>query len=64
LICGRAGIREAYETGKGIIVTRALTHIERSKDSKKESIIVTEIPFQQNKAVLVEKIAQLVKDKK
>lgn len=64
LICGRAGIREAYETGKGIVVTRALTHIERSKDSKKESIIVTEIPFQQNKAVLVEKIAQLVKDKK
>jgi DNA gyrase subunit A len=64
LICGRAGIREAYETGKGIIVTRALTHIERSKDSKKEAIIVTEIPFQQNKAVLVEKIAQLVKDKK
>ncbi|MBB5347502.1 DNA gyrase subunit A [Desulfoprunum benzoelyticum] len=64
LICGRAGIREAYETGKGIVVTRALTHIERSKDSKKESIIVTEIPFQQNKAVLVEKIAHLVKDKK
>ena len=64
LICGRAGIREAYETGKGVIVMRALTHIERSKDAKKESIIITEIPYQQNKAVLVERIAQLVKDKK
>lgn len=64
LICGRAGIREAYETGKGVIVIRALTHIERSKDSKKEAIVITEIPYQQNKAVLVERIAQLVKDKK
>ncbi len=64
MICGRAGIREAYETGKGVIVMRALTHIERSKDAKKESIIITEIPYQQNKAVLVERIAQLVKDKK
>lgn len=64
LICGRAGIREAYETGKGIVVMRALTHVERLKDSKKEAIIISEIPFQQNKAVLVEKIAQLVKDKK
>lgn len=63
-ICGRAGIREAYETGKGVIVMRALTTVERSGDGKRESIIVTEIPFQQNKAVLVERIAQLVKDKK
>lgn len=63
-ICGRAGIREAYETGKGVIVMRALTHTERSSDGKRESIIVSEIPFQQNKAVLVERIAQLVKDKK
>jgi DNA gyrase subunit A len=64
LICGRAGIREAYETGRGIIIMRALTHIEKSSDGKRESIIVTEIPYQQNKAVLVEKIAELVKDKK
>ena len=64
LICGRAGIREAYETGRGIIVMRALTEIEKSKDGRRESIIVTEIPYQQNKAVLVEKIAELVKDKK
>jgi DNA gyrase subunit A len=64
LICGRAGIREAYETGRGIVVMRALTHIEKSSDEKKESIIITEIPYQQNKSVLVEKIAELVKDKK
>ena len=63
-ICGRAGIREAYETGKGIIVIRALTHIEKLSDSKKEAIIITEIPYQINKANLVEKIADLVKEKK
>ena len=64
LICGRAGIREAYETGKGVVIMRALTHIEKLKDGKKEAIIITEIPYQLNKAGLVEKIAQLVKDKK
>ncbi len=64
LICGRAGIREAYETGRGIITMRALTHIEKSSDGKRESIIVTEIPYQQNKSVLVEKIAELVKEKR
>jgi len=64
IICGRAGIREAYETGRGVIVMRARTHIEKSKDERKENIIVTEIPYQQNKAVLVEKIAHLIKDKK
>lgn len=63
-ICGRAGIREAYETGRGIVVMRALTHIEKLKDGKREAIIITEIPYQQNKAALVEKIAQLVKDKR
>jgi len=64
LICGRAGIREAYETGRGVITMRALTHVEKSKGGKRESIIVTEIPYQQNKAHLVEKIAELVKDKR
>ncbi len=64
LICGRAGIREAYETGRGIVNTRARTHVEKKKGTNRESIIITEIPYQQNKAVLVEKIAQLVKDKK
>ncbi len=64
LICGRAGIREAYETGKGVVIMRALTHIEKLKDGKREAIVITEIPYQLNKASLVEKIAQLVKDKK
>ncbi len=63
-ICGRAGIRAAYETGRGVIVIRALTHIEKTKDGKRESIVVTEIPYQVNKANLVEKIAELAKDKK
>lgn len=64
LICGRAGIREAYETGRGIITMRAQTNVEKRRDGNRESIIITEIPYQQNKAVLVEKIAQLVKDKR
>lgn len=63
-ICGRAGIREAYETGKGVIVIRALTHVEKIKEGKREAIVITEIPYQVNKATLVEKIAELVKDKK
>jgi len=63
-ICGRAGIREAYETGRGIIVIRALTHVEKIKEGKREAIVITEIPYQVNKATLVEKIAELVKDKK
>lgn len=63
-ICGRAGIREAYETGRGIVVIRALSHIEKIKEGKREAIIITEIPYQVNKANLVEKIAELVKDKK
>ncbi|MGL1932147.1 MAG: DNA gyrase subunit A [Desulfotalea sp.] len=63
-ICGRSGIREGYETGRGIVIMRALTHIEKNKDGSREAIIITEIPYQQNKAVLVEKIAHLVKDKK
>ena len=64
LICGRAGIREAYETGRGVVLMRARTSIEKSKDGRKESIIVEEIPYQKNKAMLVERIAQLIKDKK
>jgi DNA gyrase subunit A len=63
-ICGRAGIREAYETGRGSILMRSRTHIEKSKKANRESIIITEIPYQQNKASLIEKIAILIKDKK
>lgn len=62
-ICGRAGIREAYETGRGVIIMRSKTHIE-PRGAHGESIIITEIPFQQNKASLVEKIALLVKEKR
>ncbi|MCL2789525.1 MAG: DNA gyrase subunit A [Desulfobulbus sp.] len=62
-ICGRAGIREAYETGRGVIVIRSKTHVEQ-RGAHGESIIITEIPFQQNKAALVEKIALLVKEKR
>ncbi|HHO48410.1 MAG TPA: DNA gyrase subunit A [Desulfobacteraceae bacterium] len=62
-ICGRAGIREAYETGRGVVIMRSRTHVEERK-SGGESIIITEIPFQQNKAALVEKIALLVKEKR
>ena len=63
-ICGRAGIREAYETGRGSVLMRAKTHVEKSRKSNRESIIITEIPYMQNKARLVEKIAELIKDKK
>ncbi len=64
LINGRAGIREAYETGRGVIVIRSKTHVEKIAGGKRETIVVTEIPYQQNKAQLVEKIALLVKDKR
>lgn len=64
LICGRSGIREAYETGRGSILLRSKTHVEKMKDGKNEAIIISEIPYQQNKATLVEKIALLVKEKK
>lgn len=63
-ICGRAGIREAYETGRGSILMRSKSHIEKSKKANRESIIITEIPYQQNKAKLVEKIAILMKEKR
>jgi DNA gyrase subunit A len=63
-ICGRAGIREAYETGRGSVLMRSRTHFENIKGTKREAIIVTEIPYQQNKATLVTKIALLVKEKR
>jgi len=63
-ICGRAGIRQAYETGRGSILMRARTHVEQREKGSREAIVITEIPYQQNKAVLVEKIALLIKEKK
>ena len=63
IINGAAGIVEAYKTGRGRILVRAKAEIE-THDNGRESIIVTEIPYQVNKARLIEKIAELVKEKK
>ena len=63
VILGRSGIREAYHTGRGRIVTRAKTEIE-SLGNGRERIIVTEIPYAVNKARLIEKIAELVHEKR
>ena len=63
LISGRKGIVEAYNTGRGKVYMRSKAHIESEKNGK-ETIIVTEIPYQVNKARVIEKIAELVKDKK
>lgn len=63
LILGRGGIRKAYQTGRGSIVLRAKVEIEERSNGK-QSIIVKEIPYQVNKAKLVEKIAELARDKK
>lgn len=63
LILGKSGIRKAFETGRGSVMQRAKVDINQSKTGKK-SIIVKEIPYQVNKANLVEKIAELVRDKK
>ncbi|WP_353186517.1 DNA gyrase subunit A [Bosea sp. (in: a-proteobacteria)] len=62
-IMGRSGIRSAYQTGRGSIVMRAKTHIEELR-KEREAIIVTEIPYQVNKATMVEKIADLVREKR
>ncbi|CAG9613605.1 DNA gyrase subunit A [Bacillus rhizoplanae] len=62
-ILGRSGIRRAYETGRGTVILRARVEIEE-KANGKQSIIVTELPYQVNKARLIEKIAELVRDKK
>ena len=61
-IMGKAGIRAAYETGKGRVIVRAKAEIE--EENNRHKIIVTEIPYQVNKAKLIENIADLVKDKK
>jgi DNA gyrase subunit A len=62
-ILGMQGIREAYETGRGRVIMRALAHTEEMKGSR-ERIVVTEIPFMVNKTRLIEQIAQLVRDRK
>ena len=64
IINGSRGIREAYHTGRGKVYIRARTHVETDKRSERPQIIVTELPYQVNKARLLEKIADLVKNKK
>jgi len=61
IVLGRAGIQEAYTTGRGRVIVRARTHVEEMKGDR-EAIILTEIPYQVNKAQLIERIAELVKD--
>ena len=63
-ILGREGIREAYRTGRGIIQMRARAMVEQNRRTGRESIVITEIPYQINKARLIEKIADLVRDRK
>ncbi len=64
IINGRAGIVQAYRTGRGSIIVRAKAEIERDDKTGRETIIVHEIPYQLNKARLIERIAELVKEKK
>lgn len=64
IINGRAGIIEAYRTGRGRIYVRARAEIERDEKTGRETIIIHEIPYQLNKARLIERIAELVKEKK
>jgi len=62
-IVGRMGAVQAYTTGRGSIMMRAKTEIETNKKGDRQSIIVTEIPYQVNKVKVIERIADLVRDK-
>lgn len=64
IINGRAGIIQGYRTGKGRVIIRARTEIETDEDTGRQAIIIHELPYQVNKARLVERIAELVRDKK
>jgi DNA gyrase subunit A len=63
-ICGRGGIRSAYETGRGALLMRARMTVEEHPKTGRKSLVATEIPYQVNKSKLIEKIAELVRDKK
>jgi DNA gyrase subunit A len=63
LILGRTGIRQAYETGRGSVIMRGRARIEPMRNDR-EQIIITEVPFQVNKATMIEKMAELVRDKR
>jgi DNA gyrase subunit A len=62
-IYGQEGIKAAYETGKGVIQLRARAIIERDRKGERESIVITELPYQTNKAKLIERVAELVQEK-
>ena len=62
-IHGKEGIRLAYETGKGVIQLRARSLVERDRKGERENIVITELPYQTNKAKLIERIAELVQEK-
>jgi DNA gyrase subunit A len=62
-IYGREGIRSAYETGKGVIQLRGRAIIERDRKGERESIVITELPYQTNKSKFVERIAELIEEK-
>jgi len=64
VIMGRDGIKSAYATGHGKVVVQAKAHVVEAHDGGRRQIVVTELPYQTNKATLVERIAQLVKDRK
>ena len=63
LILGRAGIYNAYSTGRGSIIMRGKVHVEELR-GEREAIVVTEVPYQVNKASMIEKMAELVRDKR
>jgi DNA gyrase subunit A len=63
IILGRSGIRSAYETGRGSILIRGRVHTEELR-KEREALIITEIPYQVNKAVMIEKVAELVREKR
>jgi DNA gyrase subunit A len=64
IILGREGIKSAYATGHGKVVVQAKAHVVDTKEVGRRQIVVTELPYQTNKAALIERIAELVKDKK
>jgi DNA gyrase subunit A len=64
IIYGRQGIQDAYETGRGHIILRARTNIEKQRKDGREAIVITEIPYQVNKARLIETIVELINTKK
>ena len=63
IVLGRAGIYSAYQTGRGSIIMRGKVHVEEIRNDR-EAIIITEVPYQVNKATMIEKMAELVRDKR